>query len=95
MTKKNDAVLRAKLRVSEVLHRKDADGETSMEIVKLQAVYSTDENSENKQWSTWTPSASFEMQINNPNAFGKLSSGHEFYVDFIPCEQTEAKTAQA
>ncbi len=92
---KNDAVLRAKLRVSEVLHRKDGNGETSMETVKLVAVYSDDEGSENKQWSTWTPSASFEMQINNPNAFGKLSSGHEFYVDFIPCIETEKKAAKA
>lgn len=87
------AVLRAKLRVSEVLHRKGENGETTMEIVKLQAVYSNDENSENKKWSTWTPSASFEMQINNPEAFGKLSSGHEFYVDFIPVEQKETEAA--
>lgn len=80
----NKSVLRAKLRVSEVLHRKDENGETTMEIVKLAAVYSNNENNENKKWSIWTPSASFEMQINNPQAFGKLSSGHEFYVDFTP-----------
>ena len=80
------AVLRAKLRVSEVLHRINADGTTASEEVKLQAVYSDDPESENKKWSTWTPSASFSMTINNPDAFGKLSQGHEFYVDFIPAE---------
>ncbi len=87
------AVLRAKLRVSEVLHRKNPDGTTGSEEVKLQAVYSDDPESENKQWSTWTPSANFSMEINNPSAFGKLASGHEFYVDFIPCEQTDAVAA--
>lgn len=87
------AVLRAKLRVSEVLHQKDADGNTTQERVKLQAVYSDDPASENKQWSTWTPAATFEMSINNPGAFGKLSSGHEFYVDFIPVEQEASAKA--
>lgn len=87
------AVLRAKLRVSSVLHSKAADGSTDYEIVKLQAVYSDDPDSENKQWSKWTPSASFEMQINNPAAFEKLSSGHEFYVDFVPVEQAEKAAA--
>lgn len=88
------AVLRAKLRVSEVTRAIDGDGNTSSETVKLIAVYSDDPDSENKQWSTWTPSAQFSMQINNPNAFGKLSNGHEFYVDFIPAEE-KAETASA
>lgn len=87
------ATLRAKLRVSSVMQSKNADGTIGFEVVKLSAVYSDDPESENKQWSTWTPSATFEMQINNPNAFGKLSNGHEFYVDFIPVETTEAATA--
>lgn len=87
------AILRAKLRVSEVLHRKNADGSTASEEVKLQAVYSDDPASENKQWSQWTPAASFSMTINNPSAFGKLASGHEFYVDFIPVEQKSEAAA--
>ncbi len=80
------AVLRAKLRVTEVLHRKNAEGGTDSEEVKLAAVYDSNPESENGQWSKWTPSASFAMTINNPDAFGKLSQGHEFYVDFIPAE---------
>lgn len=80
------AVLRAKVRVSEVLHSKDQDGATSQERVKLQAVYSSDEGSENAKWSKWTPCVNFEIYINNPDAFGKLSQGHEFYIDFIPAE---------
>lgn len=87
------AVLRAKLRVTSVLHRKNAEGGTDAEELTLSAVYSNDPENENAQWSKWTPSATFTMQINNPDAFGKLSSGHEFYVDFIPCEKAEAATA--
>lgn len=79
------SVLRCKVRVNTVYHAKNADGTTDHEVVKLTAVYSGSE--ENKQWSKWTPSASFELQINNPEAFGKLSNGHEFYVDFIPADK--------
>ena len=78
-------IVRAKLRVSEVLDRKNADGSTATEIVKLQAVYGNSDDDPNKQWSTWTPQATFEIHINNPNAMGKLSNGHEFFVDFTPC----------
>ena len=83
------SVLRCKVRVSEVLHSKDADGTTSQERVKLQAVYSQDAESENAKWSKWTPNANFELYINNPDAFGKLSSGHEFFVDFTPADDAE------
>ena len=77
------AAIRCKMRVNEVTHLKKADGSTEQERVKLLAVIgNTDEN---KDWSKWTPSANFDISINNPNAFGKLSTGHEFYVDFIPC----------
>lgn len=76
-------MLRAKVRVSEVVHVKNANGETESERVTLQAVYGP-EGSENAQWSKWTPSANFSLQINNPDAIGKLSSGHEYYVDFTP-----------
>lgn len=75
--------LRCKVRVSEVLHSKNADGTTNQERVTLQAVYGP-EGSENASWSKWTPSASFSLFINNPEAFGKLSAGHEFFVDFTP-----------
>lgn len=87
------AVLRAKVRVSEVLHSKDADGSTEQERVKLTAVYSNDPESENAAWSRWTPSGTFELSINNPAAFGKLSNGHEFYVDFIPATEENVDTS--
>lgn len=79
-------VIRCKMRVSQVLHVKDADGTTSQEQVKLQAVYG-DKGTANAEWSKWTPSANFDIYINNPQAFGKLSSGHEFFVDFTPAKE--------
>lgn len=86
------SVLRAKMRVSEVSQIKEADGSTSQERVKLNAVYGA-EGTANAQWSKWTPAASFEITINNPDAFGKLSSGHEYYVDFTAAEKAEASSA--
>lgn len=77
------AVLRCKLRVTEVLRQVDPDGSVSQERVKLCAVYG-DKGTSNGIWSKWTPSANFEIYINNSKAFGTLASGHEFYVDFIP-----------
>jgi len=80
------AALRCKVRVSEVLHSKNDKGETDQERVKLCAVYSNDPKNENARWSKWTPSANFELYISNPAAFGKLSNGHEFYIDFTPAK---------
>ena len=71
------------MRVSSVTHSKEADGTTSQEQVQLTAVYGP-EGSENANWSKWTPAASFTIHINNPHAFGALSKGHEFFVDFTP-----------
>jgi hypothetical protein len=76
-------VIRCKMRVLEVLHSKNDRGETYQERVTLQAVYGP-EGSENDQWSKWTPFANFTISINNPEAMNHLSTGHEFYVDFIP-----------
>lgn len=65
--------IRCKMKVDEVWVSKDSKGEVSQG--------NTDEN---KEWSKWTPSASFEIYINNPAAMDTLAKGHEFYVDFTP-----------
>lgn len=75
-------MIRCKVRVTEVTCTKNSEGKIEQERVKLMAV--TSDTPENKQWSKWTPSANFDLIINNPDAFDKLSSGHEFYVDFTP-----------
>jgi hypothetical protein len=81
------AIVRAKVRVGDVLERRNKDGR-ECQIIKLYAV-SGGEGTENGQWSKWTPSLNLEIQINNPAAFDKLENGCEFYLDFIPVE-TEA-----
>lgn len=86
-------VLRCKMRVQSVAQYKNEDGSIGSEEVKLQAVYGAD-GTVNAQWSKWTPSANFSITINNPDAFDKLSKGHEFYVDFTPAE-AEVKSAAA
>jgi hypothetical protein len=77
-------ILRCKMKVNEVWISKNADGVVSSERVKLSAVYGNTE--ENKDWAKWTPSASFEIYINNPTAMDKLAKGHEFFVDFTPAK---------
>lgn len=78
-------MLRAKMRVTEVTRSIDEKGNVSCEQVKLMAVYGTGD-SENAHWSKWTPSAHFSITISNPDAYGKLTNGHEFYVDFTPVQ---------
>ena len=77
-------VLRAKMRVQSVAQYKNADGSIQSEKVDLIAVYDPDPESENGQWSQLTPAANLSLTINNPNAFNRVSSGHEYYVDLIP-----------
>ena len=77
--------MRCKMRVIKVAQVKNADGTIDCEEVQLTAVYN--DSPENKEWSKWTPSASFTIQINNPSAFNKLSSGHEYFVDFTPAQK--------
>lgn len=88
------SVLRAKIRVGSVMEDKTSkDGENwekSSERVIAHAVYSDDPNSENKQWSQWTPSFHLDMTINNPGAWGKVKVGDEFYIDFVPVEKAKA-----
>jgi hypothetical protein len=78
------------MRVNEVVQSKAGDGSTESETVKLMAVYGA-ARTENADWAKWTPSASFIIQINNPNAFGKFSKGHEFFIDFTPAPAPETK----
>ena len=81
--------LRAKFVVQDVNRSIDGAGQSSQEHVRLRPVYSSDPESENAQWSKWTPAGSIELHINNPGAFGKLPLGKEFYVDFIAAEVTD------
>lgn len=45
---------------------------------KLSAVYG--DTDENKTFSQYTPSASLEMMVNNPNAIGFYEAGYEYLI---------------
>jgi hypothetical protein len=76
-------ITRCKMRVALVLTRETTEGHIEQEQVTLVAVIG-DANSENGKWSKWTPAATFDITITNPDVFGKLSEGHEYFVDFSP-----------
>lgn len=81
------AILRCKMRVERVTQDFNSEGKPVTETVRLRAVYDSDPGSENAQWAKATPSASFEIYINNPQAFGVLRTDQEFYVDFTPANK--------
>lgn len=74
-------VLRMKMSVGSVKKVSDGQGNIVSEEVQLSAVYSSDPASANAQWSKWTPCASLNMQINNPDAFGRVLPGQFVFVD--------------
>lgn len=88
-----DSVVRCKMRVTEVVHSLDSKGTVEQERVKLSAVYGQGDT-ENATWAKYTPSANFEIYINNPDAMNKLSKGGEFYVDFTPVKPAKSKDVE-
>lgn len=80
------AVLRLKMTVTSVRRVADSQGNITQEEIGLNAVYGP-EGSPNSQWSKWTPAASLSMNVNNPEAFGKVLPGQFMFVDLTPCEK--------
>lgn len=63
--------------------------EYGVTIVKLRAIYA-DDVAENKRFAKATPTASIEMQLDNPIALEFFNLKREFYVDFTPVEARHA-----
>jgi hypothetical protein len=82
-----EAVLRLKMSVDSVKSVADNNGNKTQEELSLNAVYSNEEGSANKQWCKWTPVANLTMTISNPLAFGKVLPGQFVFVDLTPCEK--------
>ena len=80
--------VRAKMKCTEIATRESNryDSETRQlipgtnEVVKLSAVM----GDENKPWSEYTPQASVEMYITNPDAVRQFKVGGLYFVDFMP-----------
>ena len=88
-----ESAVRCKMRVTEVVHSLDSKGDVEQERVQLTAVYGQGDI-ENATWAKYTPSAHFEISINNPAAMNKLSKGGEFYVDFTPVRPAKSKDVE-
>lgn len=74
--------MRAKLVISSVERLNGA------EKLKFNAVcaksYPPDGKDENNTYAKYSPSASLEIYVANPDLHGKFNPGQEFYVDFTP-----------
>lgn len=86
--------MRAKLKVVKVAQTSyNQDGSISQEELTFNAVTGPD-GSANREWSKWTPSGNFQLTVSNPELFGKIRAGQEYYVDFTLAEQEgEQKSA--
>ena len=77
-------MVRAKMKCSSAAKQEEFGGDT---VVRLDAVYSSDPNSENKSFSDYTPSASVIMTISKGKpAADQFVVGAEYYVDFTKVE---------
>jgi hypothetical protein len=79
-------IMRAKFQVSNVVQN-EYDGKVNSETVCFHAVaksgaYPEDGSDEDNTFAKFSPSASCEILITNPNLFGQFRSGQKFYVDF-------------
>lgn len=65
---------KAKLKVVSVLKTEYGE-KTTFEAV-------TNGTKEDNSFSKWTPSAKLELDVTNPDLFGKFVPGKKFYLDF-------------
>lgn len=91
--------MRAKLAVGSISKSTSSpDGKTSSVSLSMHAVaksggYPADGSDEDNTYARWSPSASFNIQINNPALFDSFHVGQKFYVDFTEAPDSPAKPA--
>lgn len=74
--------VRAKLVCQSVNETTDSGtGEKNGEKVAFATVYDTANSPEDNNFSKYTPSASFEMYVENPDLFGKFEPRKAYYFD--------------
>lgn len=78
--------MRAKFKITTVTRT-----EHGTEILKFQAVcaksYPADGSDEDNSYAKFTPVASLEMHVTNPDLLGKFEPGDVFYLDFTKVEK--------
>ena len=84
--------MRAKLVVVSV-EPAEFDGKKHNETVSFRGVsasqYPEDGSDENNSFSLWSPSVGLNIVITNPNLWGKLKVGQEYYSDFTLAKDVE------
>ena len=78
--------MRAKMKIQSV-----TKNESGSETLRLHAVaaskYPEDGSDENNTYAKYSPSASLEICICNPNLYDKFVVGQEYYLDFTLAEK--------
>lgn len=77
--------MRAKLEVESVTSTEGSE-QLKFHAVAKKNAYPADGSDEDNSFARWTPSASLEMTITNPDLMGKFERGQKFYVDFTPAD---------
>lgn len=77
--------MRAKMKINEV---QTFEGR---EVLKMSAVcktngYPADGTDEDNSFAKFTPGATLEMHVSNPDLYGKFKPGQKFYLDFSLAE---------
>lgn len=84
--------MRAKLIVNSVIEHRNEKQETYAETLKMAGVgksngYPEDGSDEDNTYAKWSPSASFEVYVANPNLWGQFKIGQKYYVDFTEVQE--------
>jgi len=78
--------MRAKMKVESVTVTEYGEKLKLCAVCKSDA-YPADGSDEDNTYAKFSPSASLEIQIQNPALYGKFKPGQKFYVDFTPANQ--------
>jgi hypothetical protein len=76
-------VMRAKMAISHVAVGSGCETWHFYAVCKSDG-YPADGSDENNTFANWTPSASLQMTVTNPELLGRFRLGDTFYVDFTP-----------
>ena len=82
-------MLGVKIRARVKVEGKNSFSETGGGSVKMVAVYSPDESSENKVFTDFIPELVVFLNINKQDTFDFYQQDKEYYVDFIPVEESK------
>ena len=77
--------MRAKMRISNISCNGNIE-ELTMNAVSKSTGYPEDGSDEDNTYAKWTPTATLNISITNPNLHKQFKVGQKFYVDFIEAE---------